>query len=142
MSTAEPAYLALADGTVFEGFSWGASGHTVGEVVFTTGMTGYEEVLTDPSYFGQLVTMTSPHIGNTGSNEQDPESLDHKPQAAGFIVRAPSPMTSNWRSNEGLDAHLAKSGIVAIGGIDIAEEDRRGDGRARRAGEIELAVLV
>jgi carbamoyl-phosphate synthase small subunit len=112
------AHLALADGTLFKGFSWGASGQITGEVVFTTGMTGYQEVLTDPSYCGQIVTMTSPHIGNTGSNADDPESHSKKPQVAGFVVRAPSPMASNWRSTETLDAHLARQGIVAIGGID------------------------
>jgi carbamoyl-phosphate synthase small subunit len=112
------AYLALADGTTFEGFAWGSPGITTGEVVFTTGMTGYQEVLTDPSYTGQLVTMTSPHIGNTGINSEDPESVDDRPQVAGFIVRDPSIVTSNYRSTEDLDAHLKRQGIVAIGGID------------------------
>jgi carbamoyl-phosphate synthase small subunit len=112
------AHLALADGTLFKGWSWGAPGQTIGEVVFTTGMTGYQEVLTDPSYCGQIVTMTAPHIGNTGSNTDDPESISKKPQVAGFVVRAPSPMASNWRSSETLDAHLARQGIVAIGGVD------------------------
>jgi carbamoyl-phosphate synthase small subunit len=118
MSSREPAFLALSDGTLFEGFAWGATGHAVGEVVFTTGMTGYQEVLTDPSYTGQMVTMTAPHIGNTGVNAADPESIDTKPQVAGFIVRAPSPLTSNWRAEENLDAYLKRHGVVAIGGID------------------------
>ncbi len=112
------AYLALADGTTFEGFAWGSPGVSTGEVVFTTGMTGYQEVLTDPSYTGQLVTMTSPHIGNTGVNSEDPESVTSRPQVAGFIVRDPSIVTSNYRSTEDLHAHLERLGIVAIGGID------------------------
>src|SRR5690606_16637336 len=112
------AYLALADGTTFEGHAWGYPATATGEVVFTTGMTGYQEVLTDPSYTGQLVTMTSPHIGNTGINPEDPESVDGKPQVAGFIVRDPSILTSNFRSEEDLDAHLKRHHIVAIGGID------------------------
>lgn len=112
------AYLALADGTTFEGFAFGHSGVTTGEVVFTTGMTGYQEVLTDPSYTGQLVTMTSPHIGNTGINPEDPESVDDRPQVAGFIVRDPSIITSNYRSTEDFDAHLKRNGVVGIGGID------------------------
>lgn len=112
------AYLALADGTTFEGFAWGYPQTATGEVVFTTGMTGYQEVLTDPSYTGQLVTMTSPHIGNTGINPEDPESVDGKPQVAGFIVRDPSILTSNFRSEEDLDSHLARHHVAAIGGID------------------------
>ena len=118
MSTPKVAHLALADGTLFKGFAWGAPGRCAGEVVFTTGMTGYQEVLTDPSYTGQLVTMTAPHIGNTGCNDSDPESNDSKPQVSGFIVRAPSPIASNWRSQHLLDAHLSRHGIVAVGGID------------------------
>ena len=110
--------LALADGTVFEGYAFGASGNTTGEVVFTTGMTGYQEVLTDPSYCGQIVTMTAPQIGNTGMNFEDDESVDSKPQVAGFIMRDPSLCTSNWRAAESLDDYLRRHGIVAIGGID------------------------
>jgi carbamoyl-phosphate synthase small subunit len=110
--------LALADGTVFEGYSFGASGNVTGEVVFTTGMTGYQEVLTDPSYCGQIVTMTAPQIGNTGMNFEDDESVDSKPQVAGFIMRDPSLCTSNWRATESLDEYLRRHGIVAIGGID------------------------
>ncbi len=112
------ARLALADGTVFEGFSWGAAGVATGEVVFTTGMTGYQEVLTDPSYTGQLVTMTAPHIGNTGINADDPESVSAKPQVAGFIVREPSPVESNFRAESSLRDYLVQHGVVAIGGID------------------------
>jgi carbamoyl-phosphate synthase small subunit len=112
------ATLALADGTLFSGFAWGAEGSTTGEVVFTTGMTGYQETLTDPSFYGQIVTMTSPHIGNVGVNHDDPESLDQKPQVAGFVVRAPSPVASNFRSEESLDAYLARTGVVGISGVD------------------------
>ncbi len=112
------AHLALADGTVFEGFLWGRPGVAIGEVVFTTGMTGYQEVLTDPSYTGQLVTMTAPQIGNTGVNETDPESRDGKPCAGGFIVRDLSPVTSNYRAETDLDGYLVQHGITAIGGVD------------------------
>jgi carbamoyl-phosphate synthase small subunit len=118
MTARRRATLALADGTLFEGFAWGADGHTVGEAVFTTGMTGYQEVLTDPSYCGQIVTMTAPHIGNTGINPADPESNDSRPQVAGFIVREPCTQPSNWRSREALGDYLQRHGIVAIGGID------------------------
>lgn len=124
MSTAQTetrrpkAYLALADGTVFDGESWGASGTTTGEVVFTTGMTGYQEVITDPSYAGQLVTMTSPHIGNTGVNREDAESVSGKPQLSGFIVRATAPRASNYRSEQSLEDYLRAHGKVAIAGVD------------------------
>ncbi len=112
------ARLALADGTIFEGFAVGAEGTTTGEVVFTTGMTGYQEVLTDPSYCGQLVTMTAPQIGNTGINDQDDESLDSRPAVAGFVLRDPSETSSNYRASESLDGYLRHHGVVAIGGID------------------------
>jgi carbamoyl-phosphate synthase small subunit len=117
-------YLALADGTLFPGRLFGADASTTGEVVFTTGLTGYQEVLTDPSYYGQIVTMTTPHIGNTGINSEDPESIDAKPQVAGFVVRAESPMVSNWRSQESLGAYLARHRIVAIGEIDTRKLTR------------------
>lgn len=112
------AYLALKDGTIFEGKSFGATGHTTGEVVFTTGMSGYQEVLTDPSFTAQIVTMTSPHIGNTGVNFIDPESTTSKPMAAGFVVRDPSPIVSNYRSVQSLGDYLKEQGVVAIGGVD------------------------
>ncbi|HYQ17601.1 MAG TPA: glutamine-hydrolyzing carbamoyl-phosphate synthase small subunit [Polyangiaceae bacterium] len=112
------AYLALADGTIFEGRAHGKDGSTTGEVVFTTGMTGYQEVLTDPSFFGQLVTMTSPQIGNTGINADDQESVDSKPQVAGFIIRDASPVVSNYRAIESLDEYLARNGVVAISDVD------------------------
>jgi len=118
MGARQQAWLALADGTLFPGVSWGAEGITTGEAVFTTGMTGYQEVLTDPSYCGQLVTMTAPHIGNTGITHEDAESVDEKPQVAGFIVRSPSPVTSSWRAEESLDAYLQRHGIVGIAEVD------------------------
>jgi carbamoyl-phosphate synthase small subunit len=111
-------HLALADGTVFSGTLFGADATGIGEVVFTTGMTGYQEVLTDPSFAGQIVTMTAPQIGNTGINEEDPESVDGRPQVAGFVVRDQSPVVSNWRSQLSLDAYLARYGVVAIGDVD------------------------
>ena len=101
---AERAFLVLADGTVFEGEAFGARGTTTGEAVFTTTMTGYQEVLTDPSYNGQLVVMTAPEIGNTGVNAADAESIDGKPHVAGFVLRDASPLASNWRSEQTLDA--------------------------------------
>jgi carbamoyl-phosphate synthase small subunit len=112
------AYLALADGTIFEGCAHGADGSTTGEVVFTTGMTGYQEVLTDPSYCGQIVTMTAPQIGNTGINPEDQESVDSRPQVAGFVVRDASTVVSNWRARESLDEYLTRFGIVAISDVD------------------------
>ncbi len=110
------AKLALADGTVFTGFSFGASGTTIGEVIFNTSMTGYQEILTDPSYRAQLVTMTYPEIGNYGVNEEDVESKG--PQVAGFIVRNVSNVASNFRSNASLGDYLKQHGIVGISGID------------------------
>jgi len=110
------AHLVLADGTVFTGTAIGAAGVTVGEVVFTTGMTGYQEVLTDPSYCGQIVTMTAPEIGNTGVNLDDEEA--HKPMLAGFVVHELSSVASNWRTTESLDAYLRRNGIVGIQGVD------------------------
>ncbi len=117
------AILALADGTVFEGQPFGAMGETVGEVVFNTSMTGYQEVLTDPSYKGQIVTMTYPLIGNYGCNETDIESS--RPQVEGFVVREYSAYPSNWRSQWSLDAYLAEHGIIGIQGIDTRALTRR-----------------
>lgn len=119
-----PGYLALADGTLFPGRIFGANAIATGEVVFTTGMTGYEEVLTDPSYTGQIVTMTAPQIGNTGINEDDGESVAGAPQVAGFVVRDLSPVVSNWRSRHPLDAYLAKHGIVGITEVDTRKLTR------------------
>ncbi|HET8937514.1 MAG TPA: glutamine-hydrolyzing carbamoyl-phosphate synthase small subunit [Polyangiales bacterium] len=109
-------HLVLADGTAFPGVSIGASGSTTGEAVFTTGMTGYQEVLTDPSYCGQVVTMTAPQMGNTGVNTEDTEA--EKPHVAGFVVHELSPMASNWRANATLDQYLKQHGIVGIAGVD------------------------
>ncbi len=117
------AILALADGTVFEGEQFGATGETVGEVVFNTSMTGYQEVLTDPSYKGQIVTMTYPLIGNYGCNEDDVESIG--PQVEGFVVREYSAYYSNWRSKWSLDAYLADHDIIGIQGIDTRALTRR-----------------
>jgi carbamoyl-phosphate synthase small subunit len=112
------AYLVLADGLVLRGEPLGAPGTTTGEVVFTTGMTGYHEVLTDPSYHGQIVTMTAAQIGNTGIAHEDAESEGGLPKVSGFIVNDASPIASNWRSSEALDAYLARHGVVGISGVD------------------------
>jgi carbamoyl-phosphate synthase small subunit len=111
-----PALLALEDGSVFHGHAVGATGETVGEVVFNTAMTGYQEILTDPSYARQIVTLTYPHIGNTGVNAEDAES--DAVHAAGLIVRDVPRLASNWRSTMSLPEYLKKHGIVAIAGID------------------------
>ena len=120
----ERVHLVLADGTVFPGTRFGARGVTVGEAVFTTAMTGYQEVLTDPSYCGQIVTMTAPEIGNVGINVEDSEAVDDKPRVAGFVVRDLSPVASNWRSTESLDAYLARHGIVGISDCDTRKLTR------------------
>jgi carbamoyl-phosphate synthase small subunit len=120
----ERAHLVLADGTVFPGEPFGARGTTTGEAVFTTTMTGYQEVLTDPSYTGQIVTMTAPEIGNTGVNAADAESVDGRPHVAGFVMRDASPMASSWRSEQTLDAYLAQHAIVAITGVDTRKLTR------------------
>lgn len=112
----KPAILALADGSVFRGESIGADGSSVGEVVFNTAMTGYQEILTDPSYSRQIVTLTYPHIGNTGVTPEDVES--NKVQAAGLVIRDLPLLASNWRSKQSLDEYLKDNGIVAIAGID------------------------
>ena len=111
-----PALLALEDGSLFHGHAAGAIGETVGEVVFNTAMTGYQEILTDPSYSRQIVTLTYPHIGNTGVNAEDVEST--AVHAAGLIVRDVPRRASNWRSNESLPDYLKRHGTVAIAGID------------------------
>ena len=110
------AILTLEDGTRFEGQSFGAKKDIIGEVVFNTGMTGYQEVLTDPSYCGQIVTMTYPLIGNYGINDIDPESA--KPQVSGFIVREVCDQPSNWRSEGDLSQYLEKHNICGLFGID------------------------
>jgi carbamoyl-phosphate synthase small subunit len=110
------AFLVLDDGRIFEGLSWATTGKTFGEAVFQTGMTGYQETLTDPSYYRQVVVMTAPHIGNTGVNSSDNESKKY--WVAGFVVRNPSTLTSNWRSEKDLEAELIDQGVVGIQGID------------------------
>nr|WP_275579743.1 glutamine-hydrolyzing carbamoyl-phosphate synthase small subunit [Moraxella tetraodonis] len=117
--------MALADGTVFYGRSIGASGHTVGEVVFNTAMTGYQEILTDPSYAQQIVTLTYPHIGNTGTNDEDTESgRIHKVWANGLIIRDLTMATSNFRSSQSLSEYLINHNTVAIADIDTRKLTR------------------
>lgn len=110
------AKLVLEDGKVFNGIGFGATGTTYGEAVFSTGMSGYQETLTDPSYHQQVVIMTAPHIGNTGMNETDEES--RKIWVSGFVVREPSPIVSNWRSQSSLDDELKKAGVVGVAEVD------------------------
>ncbi len=119
---ATPALLALEDGTLFHGESIGVDGQTVGEVVFNTAMTGYQEILTDPSYFKQIVTLTYPHIGNVGCNDDDEESS--RIMASGLIIRDLPRLASSWRSREPLDAYLRRQGLVAIAGIDTRKLTR------------------
>ncbi|MGA7984046.1 MAG: glutamine-hydrolyzing carbamoyl-phosphate synthase small subunit [Burkholderiales bacterium] len=116
MAALEPAALVLADGTVFRGRAVGARGLSAGEVVFNTAMTGYQEILTDPSYCRQIVTLTYPHIGNTGTNPEDDESA--RVFAAGLVVRDVPAMHSNWRSRGSLEQYLRANGVVAIADID------------------------
>ncbi|MFC8740053.1 glutamine-hydrolyzing carbamoyl-phosphate synthase small subunit [Streptomyces sp. NPDC057176] len=111
-----PAVLVLEDGRIFRGRAYGAVGATFGEAVFSTGMTGYQETLTDPSYHRQVVVMTAPHIGNTGINDEDMESK--KIWVSGYVVRDPARVPSNWRSTRTLDQELAAQGVVGISGID------------------------
>lgn len=118
-----PAVLVLEDGTRYPGRAYGAEGTTLGEVVFSTGMSGYQETLTDPSYAGQIVLQTAPHIGNTGMNDEDTES--RRIWVAGYIVRDPSRVVSNWRANASLDEILVRDGIVGISGIDTRAVTRR-----------------
>ena len=123
VSAPQPAILVLADGTTFKGWSFGASGTTIGEVVFNTGMTGYQEVLTDPSYCGQIVTFTYPELGNTGVNPEDEESS--KPQVRGAIARNICNRPSNWRSTQSLPDYLKKHNIPGIYGIDTRALTRK-----------------
>jgi carbamoyl-phosphate synthase small subunit len=116
MTLPDPAVLVLEDGTRYTGRAYGAQGTTLGEVVFSTGMSGYQETLTDPSYAGQIVLQTAPHIGNTGMNDEDTES--RRIWVSGYIVRDPSRVVSNWRANASLDEILIRDAIVGISGID------------------------
>src|SRR5690349_17630327 len=110
------AILAQESGKFFMGESFGAEGETTGEVVFNTSMVGYQEILTDPSYEGQIITMTAPHIGNYGVNDEDEES--RKPFGAGFVVREASGITLSWRAKESLQDYLKRFGLLGIEGID------------------------
>ena len=121
--TTDPAVLVLEDGTRYSGRSYGALGRALGEAVFATGMTGYQETLTDPSYAGQIVMMTAPHIGNTGANDEDPESS--RIWVEGFVVRDPSRVVSNFRATRSLDDDLVAQGVVGISGIDTRALTRR-----------------
>ncbi len=134
----KPAILALEDGTLFRGQSIGADGLAAGEVVFNTAMTGYQEILTDPSYCRQLITLTYPHIGNTGVNAEDEEAVQI--HASGLIIRDLPLRSSNWRQQESLDAYLARRGVVAISDIDTRRltrilRDKGAQGGAIMAGE-------
>ncbi|MFI8594280.1 glutamine-hydrolyzing carbamoyl-phosphate synthase small subunit [Microbacterium sp. NPDC078428] len=133
--TTDPAVLVLEDGTRYAGRAYGARGTTLGEVVFATGMTGYQETLTDPSYAGQIVLQTAPHIGNTGMNGEDRES--RRIWVAGYIVRDPSRVVSNWRADESLDDALETDGIVGISGIDTRAVTRH----IRSAGSMRGAIF-
>jgi carbamoyl-phosphate synthase small subunit len=130
----EPALLVLEDGQIHEGIAWGARGQALGEIVFNTGMTGYQETLTDPSYHRQIVVMTAPHIGNTGVNTEDPES--RRIWVAGYVVRDPARRASSWRATGDLPDQLAASGIVAI-----AEVDTRAITRHLRSGGVMRAGI-
>ncbi len=116
MRRGEPALLVLEDGRTLRGWSYGAPGETFGEAVFATGMTGYQETLTDPSYHRQVVVQTAPHIGNTGTNDEDAES--DRIWVAGYVVRDPSRVASSWRATRTLDDELAAAGVVGISGVD------------------------
>lgn len=131
--TFDAAVLVLEDGTRYLGQAYGARGQRLGEVVFATGMTGYQETITDPSYAGQIVVMTAPHIGNTGVNDEDPESS--RIWVSGFVVRDASRVVSNYRANGSLDAQLTEQGIVGISGVDTRAITRRlRDSGAMRGG--------
>jgi carbamoyl-phosphate synthase small subunit len=131
--TTDPAVLVLEDGTRYPGRAYGARGRTLGEAVFATGMTGYQETLTDPSYAGQIVIMTAPHVGITGMNDEDQES--RRIWVSGYVVRDPSRVVSNFRATRSLDDELAENGIVGLSGIDTRAVTRRlRDAGAMRAG--------
>ena len=128
-----PAVLVLEDGTTFHGTGFGAEGETFGEMVFNTGMTGYQETLTDPSYCRQIVAMTAPHIGNTGVNDEDPES--RRIWVSGYVVREPARITSSWRARRSLDEELAAQGVpgIAITGTRALTRRLRDRGAMRAA---------
>ncbi|MEB4616247.1 glutamine-hydrolyzing carbamoyl-phosphate synthase small subunit [Leucobacter sp. M11] len=134
-AVAPSAVLVLEDGSRFEGRPYGSTGRALGEIVFSTGMTGYQETLTDPSYAGQIVMMTAPHIGNTGVNDEDMES--RKIWVAGFVVREPSRVVSNYRAQRSLDEDLVADGVVGISGVDTRAITRR----IRSAGAMRSGVF-
>lgn len=135
----QPAILVLADGTSYEGYAFGAKGTTFGEVVFNTGMTGYQEVMTDPSYSGQIVTFTYPELGNTGVNSEDEESF--KPHIKGVIARNITEKPSNWRSTQSLPDYLKQHNIVGIYGIDTRDLTRRLRSSGAMNGAISSEIL-
>ena len=135
--TAQKALLVLEDGRIFTGTPFGAVGETLGEAVFSTGMSGYQETLTDPSYHRQIVVATAPQIGNTGWNDEDSESRGDKIWVAGYVVRDPSPRASNWRATGTLDDELVRQGIVGIGGVDTRAVVRH----LRSAGSMKAGVF-
>lgn len=137
MSTTATAVLVLEDGRVFRGRPFGAVGQTLGEAVFSTGMSGYQETLTDPSYHGQIVVATAPQIGNTGWNGEDGESRGDRIWVAGYAVRDPSPRASNWRATGSLDDELVRQGVVGIAGIDTRAVVRH----LRSAGSMKAGVF-
>jgi carbamoyl-phosphate synthase small subunit len=139
IASAQPALLVLADGTTYQGWSFGAAGTTIGEVVFNTGMTGYQEVLTDPSYCGQIVTFTYPELGNTGINPEDEES--HRPQVRGAIARNISSRPSNWRSTQSLPDYLKEHNIPGIYGIDTRSLTRKIRSTGAMNGGISTEIL-
>jgi carbamoyl-phosphate synthase small subunit len=134
VSSRAPAILVLEDGRVFRGEAYGSVGETFGEAVFNTGMTGYQETLTDPSYYGQVVAQTAPQIGNTGWNDEDDES--RRIWVAGYVVRDPARMASNWRAKRGLEDELAAQGIVGISGVDTRALTRH----LREAGAMRVGI--
>lgn len=136
---AQPALLVLADGTAYCGWSFGATGTTIGEVVFNTGMTGYQEVLTDPSYYGQIVTFTYPELGNTGVNPEDEES--NHPQVKGAIARNICDRPSNWRATQSLPDYLKQHHIPGIYGIDTRDLTRRIRSAGAMNGAISTEIL-
>ncbi|MGH3905946.1 MAG: glutamine-hydrolyzing carbamoyl-phosphate synthase small subunit [Pseudonocardiaceae bacterium] len=139
--TGAHAALVLEDGTVLHGETYGAVGQTLGEAVFTTGMTGYQETLTDPSYRRQIVVQTAPHIGNTGWNDEDDES--YRIWVAGYVVRDPARIPSNWRSRRSLGAELTRQGVVGISGVDTRGLTRRlREHGSMRAGVFSGAALA
>jgi carbamoyl-phosphate synthase small subunit len=135
VAEAEPAVLVLEDGKRYVGRAYGARGRTLGEAVFATGMTGYQETLTDPSYAGQIVLMTAPHIGNTGTNDEDMES--RRIWVEGFVVREPSRVVSNFRAQRSLDDDLVEQGVVGISGIDTRAVTRH----IRSAGAMRAGIF-